>query len=122
MKLKDTFYTAESDGQVFHIRLNREHFIFGVHFPEQPIVPGVCLIQMVGELFSEQLQKELYLHRVKNVKFMKVLSPDESLEALVEFSKTEVTPEAASVQALICHPADRSPYAKLSLEYRYIQL
>ena len=38
------------------IKINKDHAIFNGHFPEFPIVPGVCMIQMVKEIVCS-LQK-----------------------------------------------------------------
>ena len=39
--------------------LNPKHPIFDGHFPESPVVPGVCMIQMIKEILSVILQEEI---------------------------------------------------------------
>ena len=80
MKLKNDFYhikeiQSTDNGANFTVQLNANHFIYAAHFPENPITPGVCLIQMVMELTEELVQAPLFLKVVKNVKFMQVLNP-----------------------------------------------
>ena len=50
--LKNDFFTftalqLEGDMVTTNIELNAAHSIFKGHFPGQPIVPGVCMMQMV---------------------------------------------------------------------------
>ena len=55
---------------------NPEHQIFNGHFPSQPVVPGVCMMQMVKELLQQQLGKELLLRSTGQVKFLQLITPD----------------------------------------------
>ena len=57
MVLIDNFYTVKSQNisagkAEFRVKLNAENFIYQAHFPNNPITPGVCLIQMAVELFG----------------------------------------------------------------------
>ncbi|WPU98772.1 hypothetical protein SNE26_22415 [Mucilaginibacter sp. cycad4] len=78
--LKDTFFTfspPEIDGSLFKttITLNPAHDIFKGHFPGQPIVPGVCMMQMVKEVLENQLGKNLQLVKADNIKFLSFMDP-----------------------------------------------
>lgn len=80
MKLKDNFYTIENathdaDNHVFDVRLNPIHAIYAAHFPDNPITPGACTLQMVGELTEEVAAKPLQLACAKNVKYLAPLTP-----------------------------------------------
>jgi 3-hydroxyacyl-[acyl-carrier-protein] dehydratase len=80
MTLFNDFYTItrKEDGEtdfVYEIALNKGHFIYRAHFPDNPITPGVCIIQIAKELAEEILQTPLLLKVVKNVKFMQVINP-----------------------------------------------
>lgn len=80
MKLLNKFYTIESvqnnDNElVFQIKLNNEHYIYKAHFPENPITPGVCIIQIAQELLEEYLNVRLQLKVLHNIKYMSILSP-----------------------------------------------
>jgi 3-hydroxyacyl-[acyl-carrier-protein] dehydratase len=56
--------------------LNKDHTIYQGHFPEVPIVPGVCQMQMTKEIISDVLHKNLQLTRADNMKFMAVIRPE----------------------------------------------
>lgn len=56
-----------------------EHAIFGGHFPEQAIVPGVCMLQIIKEIFalSQQLYLDsLVLNKASQIKFLQLITPE----------------------------------------------
>ncbi|WP_353097535.1 3-hydroxyacyl-ACP dehydratase [Empedobacter brevis] len=57
------------------IELNPNHEIFGGHFPNNPITPGVCMMQIIKELTERIVSKDLFLSKVSNVKFMATINP-----------------------------------------------
>ncbi len=58
------------------IELNAGHDIFKGHFPGEPIVPGVCLLQMAKEILEERLKVKLQLIKAPNVKYLSIVNPD----------------------------------------------
>ena len=57
MTLKNKLYTItdmEHEGGTarFSLNLNAAHEIYEAHFPGEPVTPGVCLVQMAGELLE----------------------------------------------------------------------
>jgi len=60
------------------VKLHKEHDVFKGHFPGNPIMPGVCMIQMIKELTEEAIGKELFLSVASNVKFMAKINPEEN--------------------------------------------
>ena len=80
MTLKNKLYTisdTEHEGETtrFSLNLNAAHEIYGAHFPGEPVTPGVCLVQMAGELLEECLGRKLQLKKAVNVKFLSPVSP-----------------------------------------------
>lgn len=79
--LQNSFYTLEGAPEATAtsvqatIRLNPDHVIFAGHFPGQPVVPGVCMLQIVKELLEGVVQQRLCLLRASNSKFLTVLTP-----------------------------------------------
>ncbi|WP_334124513.1 3-hydroxyacyl-ACP dehydratase [Empedobacter brevis] len=57
------------------IELNPNHEIFEGHFPNNPITPGVCMMQIIKELTERIVSKDLFLSKVSNVKFMATINP-----------------------------------------------
>lgn len=81
MLLKD-FYTVDSfdtaDGQkyVATIMLNKEHDVFKGHFPDNPVTPGVCMMQIIKELTQEAVKTPLTMKSASNIKFMALINPE----------------------------------------------
>ena len=60
-------------------RLNPGHEVYKGHFPGNPVVPGVCQIQMVKELVEKAVNQKLKLVSSDNIKFLALLNPDQSV-------------------------------------------
>ena len=59
----------------YDIFLKEKSFIYKAHFPNEPITPGVCIIQIAKELLEDYAQKHYTIKAIKNVKFLNVISP-----------------------------------------------
>ncbi len=88
------------------------HPIYQAHFPGNPITPGVCLIQMAGELTERHTGTKLQLQEIKNIKFLYMLVPQEGHP--VQFDLAIDTDEW-KVQAVV--KDSETVYAKMSLRY-----
>ncbi|WP_140937276.1 hotdog family protein [Sphingobacterium lumbrici] len=81
MLLQD-FYTLRALEQIDNqkyiacITLNKDHDIFKGHFPNHPVTPGVCMIQIIKELTESIVEKPLFMHKASNVKFMALINPE----------------------------------------------
>ncbi|RFS21132.1 3-hydroxyacyl-ACP dehydratase [Chitinophaga silvatica] len=78
--LAGNFYTVTAQqqdaGQISTtIELNASHPIFGGHFPEQPVVPGVCMMQTITEVLATALQKPVKLQKATQMKFLTMIDP-----------------------------------------------
>ena len=82
MLLSDFYTILKSDSQnssvSVEIELNGDHRIFTGHFPNMPVVPGVCQIQMTKEILAKELNKNLRLSSASNIKFLAVINPKEN--------------------------------------------
>lgn len=94
MLLKD-FYSVLSQSideptgaQLFRIRLNPEHEIYKGHFPEKPITPGVCNIQMMKECAERVIGKELIIKSMSQCKMPAMITPDGTPELTISVSVT----------------------------------
>jgi 3-hydroxyacyl-[acyl-carrier-protein] dehydratase len=56
--------------------LNPSHQIFTGHFPGNPVLPGVCTVQIVKELLSDHLKKDLMLKKAGNIKYLSFINPE----------------------------------------------
>ena len=75
------------------IALNPEHRIFEGHFPGQPVVPGVCMLQIIKECLEAALQVRLTLAKAGNIKFLTVLTPQQQqiVDVRINFERSEDT-------------------------------
>lgn len=60
------------------IKLNASHEVFKGHFPGNPVMPGVCMIQIIKELAEKATGKSLFLSVATNVKFMAIINPEKN--------------------------------------------
>jgi len=65
----------EGNASDFTISMDWEHSIFKGHFPENPVLPGVCTIQIIGELLAEILDNDVRLEKASAVKYPAFISP-----------------------------------------------
>jgi 3-hydroxyacyl-[acyl-carrier-protein] dehydratase len=117
MILKDNFFTIKNqditDSKAdFRIKLNADSFIYQAHFPQNPITPGVCLIQIVMELFGSLKGEKFNIKTLKNVKFTAPINPLEFSEVdfSLDFSENE---NSWQIKALV--KENETVFAKISM-------
>ena len=71
------------------IHLNKDHDIFNGHFPGNPVMPGVCMLQIIKELTERAVSKNLFLSVSSNIKFMAIINPDKNPDLLLNITITE---------------------------------
>ena len=57
------------------IRLNPSHEIFKGHFPGNPILPGVCVVQILKEILMYQSDNKLILNYASSIKYLSYINP-----------------------------------------------
>lgn len=67
-----------SEGILATVHLNKDHAIFKGHFPGNPVMPGVCMIQIIKELTEKSTGKNLFLAVSSNIKFMAIINPEKN--------------------------------------------
>ncbi len=98
----------------YDIQLDASHFIYQAHFPGEPITPGVCIIQIAKELLEEHLNQKLSIQKIKNVKFLNVISPVETPQISYVFEKIIIDDAAKTCQVQMVVLSGETPMAKLS--------
>ena len=58
--------------------INADHKIFEGHFPGHPVVPGVCMMQMVKEIIEKVIGEKTDLVRAGEMKFLAIIDPKEN--------------------------------------------
>lgn len=69
-----------------HIRINTTDPIFEGHFPSVPVVPGVCMLQMIKEHLEIELRTNLQLSKAAGLKFLAVINPLENPELIIQIA------------------------------------
>jgi len=64
--------------------LNPDSDIFKGHFPGQPILPGVCSVQMLGEILSGVLGGGVFINEIASCKYLKTVDPLKERNLTVE--------------------------------------
>jgi 3-hydroxyacyl-[acyl-carrier-protein] dehydratase len=93
--LNDFFHitatSSEGAAATYTIALNPEHTIYKAHFPGNPITPGVCIVQIIGELLQQRTETSLSLQKVTNLKFISPISPVDNPDLEVSFADVSVS-------------------------------
>lgn len=81
--LQGNFYTVlnndpKADSVNLLLELNPDHHIFEGHFPQVPVVPGVCMMQMVKELVEDFTGQRLRLSKADHLKFLTIINPQKN--------------------------------------------
>ena len=119
MKLINDFYHIvaidDSEGKyVCKVKLNAAHNIYSVHFPGNPVTPGVCLVQMVTEILELKFEKRLVLSTAVNIKFKRLVSPND--EPSFVFSK--IVNEDDLLKTIVSIEDEQGQFVKMSLQYK----
>ena len=57
------------------LEIDQENEIFNGHFPDHPVVPGACMLQIVKEVLADALKVSLRLVKADNIKFLSLIHP-----------------------------------------------
>ncbi|MBP5517523.1 MAG: glycosyltransferase [Bacteroidales bacterium] len=106
----DGLYSIEKfsfDGKVIEsvLSLDRAHWLFNVHFPGKPIVPGAVLLSIAAEICGKALGKKMRVSKLSDAKFKAAVEPDSAqrLEVSIALSdedgKTKAKISYSIVQA-----------------------
>lgn len=73
------------------IELNPVHDVFKGHFPNNPVTPGVCMLQILKELTQQATNTNLFIKECSNVKFMALINPEVNavLAITIDINKVE---------------------------------
>jgi len=118
MKLKEDFFRVISTSHTatgidYKVVFNPEHQIYKSHFPNNPITPGVCIIQIVKELAIEITNHNLFLKKLSSAKFLNVINPLKNEEVTFSIFISLKEDEKYKVDALVYH--EHLQFAKLSM-------
>ena len=126
MKLKNNLYKIISKEEVnsifnYTVELNPSCVIYEAHFPGEPITPGVCIVQIGKEVIEDLLleqssaSRRLEIIKAKNIKFLSVISPNETPILTYQVRKLIFSDDKMTVETqIVVNSVDKS-MAKISL-------
>lgn len=92
---------AEGGSLTARIRFNKDHRIFRGHFPGFPVVPGVCMIQLVKEILAYYHKTSLFLAIGDNIKFLRFINPNIDETVMVQVRSVPVNGDRMKTEATI---------------------
>lgn len=97
---------VEGSEHKFGIALNRDHKIYGGHFPGNPVCPGVCSVQMIRECAERAAGCRLRIDSLQSCRFMAVLTPDNASRLTIVVTLADVQDDRVRLTAEIRNGAD----------------
>ena len=61
---------------VASVKINKAHTVFKGHFPENPVTPGVTMLQILKNCLETYFEEKLLMQNISNVKFLALVNPD----------------------------------------------
>lgn len=110
--LKNTPAIGSTESEVV-VGINASHGIFAGHFPDQPVLPGVCMVQIAITIAGAMHGKALRVVNARTMKFLAPVDPNKTPELLY---RTTLTPLEGAVKAEVQATAEGASVVKLSLE------
>ena len=119
MKLLNDFYSivdeTSCDGTYnCKVKMNPQHGLYKVHFPGNPVTPGVCLVQMATEILERKYDKKFQLSEAVNIKFRKTIVPED--EPTFVFNKVVFEDDLLKTSVTI--EDNENQFVKMSLIYK----
>ena len=75
------------------------HSIFAGHFPTVPVVPGVCMMQIVKEFVEKLTGTKTNIHKVALMKFLTLINPRQVPVVRIDASYVETSDSSFQVTA-----------------------
>lgn len=73
-----TLLSQETTGETawtVNVELNPHHAIYQGHFPGNPVLPGVCTLQIIKECLEKLMGSTLQYAQVNSCKYLAVVNP-----------------------------------------------
>lgn len=73
-----------------YITIDKQHPIFDGHFPGNPVLPGVCMVQMLTDIINSESKETLVLNEAKIIKFTQTIVPGKVSDLHFEITKSKL--------------------------------
>jgi len=88
---------TDGSGIVAEIELDSRHPVFIGHFPENPILPGVCTVQIIKEILEQSIHKSLRMTKAGNIKYLGFVNP-----VVMPFLKFQLQIKSTETASISC--------------------
>ena len=90
-KISHLEISQDKSGIVADIELNSHHPVFKGHFPGNPLLPGVCTVQIIKELLEESFHNSWMMTKARNIKYLGFVNPGSMpvLHFVLKLNRTE---------------------------------
>lgn len=109
MSIAELYHIIDTAPTAYTVVFHAEHAVYQAHFPDKPVTPGACLLQMTEELLQRTLHCPVRVAQVHNLKFTAPLTPEKQ----VTFSFSPVN----DMRYNIIIQDNSTTYAKMSITY-----
>ena len=114
MRLEGDFYKVVAidkieDSYRVEVELFTNHTIYEGHFPQQPVVPGVCTLTIIKECIGDILSANVTFKAIKECKFVSALIPQEGLRVVINLTIAD----NEKVNAVVVRADNQQPVLKL---------
>lgn len=93
--------TNTEDYIQYDVSLLPDYEVYKGHFPEQPISPGVCNIQMIKECVEHHLQRPLLLGEIRQCRLTELITPQKYPELQVRLYLEPQTDDGIAFRSTI---------------------
>jgi 3-hydroxyacyl-[acyl-carrier-protein] dehydratase len=101
-----------------NIALNENHTIYRSHFPQKPITPGICILQIAKELIASHHQKTLVMDTIRNIKFLQIIDP--LINHTIHFSIATNMIDNNLIKANVVVESGSTCFTKISIIYKIV--
>lgn len=76
---------------IYSAEIDARHPVFRGHFPEMPVMPGVCTMNMIKECIADALSRHVRYDYVKECKFLSAITPSKHkiLEVMISLKQSD---------------------------------
>ena len=118
MKLKNNYYKQlevchqDVATVIYHVALLPDCNVYRGHFPDEPVCPGVCNMQMIKECTEEFVGKQLHQTSVKQCRLTALMTPAECPDVNVRIDVLSASEQSFTIKASIYD------HKQIYMEYR----
>jgi 3-hydroxyacyl-[acyl-carrier-protein] dehydratase len=109
---------SDANDYSFEICIDEEHPVFKGHFPSQPVMPGVYVIDMTEKCTSSAFGKNLKMSNIESVKFLRPIIPNMHKRFILSLLLKDIDETSYKISAHIT--IDNQIHVKLKGELKVV--